>query len=468
MLTGWTIPSIAGINGVAWDAVELPSQFMENFAWRPEVLAAMARHFETGEPLPADKLARCCARARFQAGLATVRQLEFALFDFRLHAEYTTRAGRARRTRSSPRCGARSPWCGRRDGTASRTTSRTSSPAATPRATTATSGPRCSPPTRSPPSRNRACSIATRRERFLDAILRGRRQPQRARRVRRVPRPRRRSSSALLRQSGIALPTSARSEGRDLERQQPARCVWNTCSRGCDREQPDVLALQETRAEDEDFPADALRARGYSVDVQRPGGYNGVAIVSRITCRPVAHGIGGGYVDDAEARARRDVRAASGSTSLYVPNGESAESDKYRYKLGWLAALRNYSAVELTRYPQLARRGRLQRRARRSRRLRSGRMGRSGALHSGRARGARIDRGAWPARHVSSLRSATGKYSWWDYRAGMFRRNEDCGSTSCSRRVLKSNVSRMPDRSGAARLGAAVRPCAGRRRIRAA
>ncbi len=93
MLTRVGYPSIAGINGVSWDAVELPSQFLENFAWRPEVLATMARHFETGAPLPADKQAKLLGSRAFHAGLATMRQLEFALFDFRLHAEYDPARG---------------------------------------------------------------------------------------------------------------------------------------------------------------------------------------------------------------------------------------------------------------------------------------------------------------------------------------------------------------------------------------
>jgi oligopeptidase A len=93
MLTRVGYPSIAGINGVSWDAVELPSQFMENFAWRPEVLATMARHFETGESLPAQQQAQLLGSRTFHAGLATVRQLEFALFDFRLHAEYDPARG---------------------------------------------------------------------------------------------------------------------------------------------------------------------------------------------------------------------------------------------------------------------------------------------------------------------------------------------------------------------------------------
>jgi oligopeptidase A len=88
LLTRVRYPSISGINGVAWDAVELPSQFMENYAWQPEVLREMTRHVDTGAPLPEDKIAQLLRTRSFQAGLATLRQVEFALFDFRLHAEY--------------------------------------------------------------------------------------------------------------------------------------------------------------------------------------------------------------------------------------------------------------------------------------------------------------------------------------------------------------------------------------------
>jgi oligopeptidase A len=89
MLTRVDYPSIAGINGVAWDAVELPSQFMENFAWRAEVLPLISGHVETGEPLPRADLERLLGSRTFQAGMQTVRQLEFALFDWRIHSEYT-------------------------------------------------------------------------------------------------------------------------------------------------------------------------------------------------------------------------------------------------------------------------------------------------------------------------------------------------------------------------------------------
>jgi oligopeptidase A len=86
MLTCVDYPSIAGINGVEWDAVELPSQFMENFAWRPEVLPLISSHVETGEPLPQQELERLLGSRTFQAGMQTVRQLEFALFDLSIHS----------------------------------------------------------------------------------------------------------------------------------------------------------------------------------------------------------------------------------------------------------------------------------------------------------------------------------------------------------------------------------------------
>ncbi|HEX6997504.1 MAG TPA: M3 family metallopeptidase [Gammaproteobacteria bacterium] len=88
LLTEVDYPSLAGINGVAWDAVELPSQFLENYTWLPDVLRGIARHHRTNEPLPDAKIATLNRSRTFLSGLAMVRQLEFALFDFRLHHEY--------------------------------------------------------------------------------------------------------------------------------------------------------------------------------------------------------------------------------------------------------------------------------------------------------------------------------------------------------------------------------------------
>jgi oligopeptidase A len=93
MLTRVDYPSIAGINGVSWDAVELPSQFLENYAWHPDVLRRISSHVDTRAPLPPETQARLIATRSFHAGLQMMRQLEFALFDFRLHAEYDPAKG---------------------------------------------------------------------------------------------------------------------------------------------------------------------------------------------------------------------------------------------------------------------------------------------------------------------------------------------------------------------------------------
>lgn len=93
MLTRVDYPSVAGINGVAWDAVELPSQFLENYAWHPEVLQRISKHVQTGASLPESMQSQLIATRSFHAGLQMMRQIEFALFDFRMHAEYDPAKG---------------------------------------------------------------------------------------------------------------------------------------------------------------------------------------------------------------------------------------------------------------------------------------------------------------------------------------------------------------------------------------
>jgi len=93
LLTRIDYPSISGINGVPWDAVELPSQFMENFAWNFEVLEMCSAHVDTGKPLDRALFDKLESSRNVGAGLAMLRQLEFALFDFRLHAEYDDTRG---------------------------------------------------------------------------------------------------------------------------------------------------------------------------------------------------------------------------------------------------------------------------------------------------------------------------------------------------------------------------------------
>ena len=85
MLTRVAYTAVSGINGVPWDAVELPSQMMENWAWQDEVLEMISGHFETGEPLPVEMIKRLNDAKNFQAGMLLLRQLEFALFDLSIH-----------------------------------------------------------------------------------------------------------------------------------------------------------------------------------------------------------------------------------------------------------------------------------------------------------------------------------------------------------------------------------------------
>lgn len=93
MLTKIDVAGVSGINGVPWDAVELPSQFMENWCWQEEALAEISGHFETGEPLPKALLDKMLAAKNFQSGMMMLRQLEFSLFDFRMHHEYDPAKG---------------------------------------------------------------------------------------------------------------------------------------------------------------------------------------------------------------------------------------------------------------------------------------------------------------------------------------------------------------------------------------
>ncbi len=88
LLTRVDYLGVSGIRGVEWDAVELPSQFMENFCWEWEVLEHMSAHADSGAPLPRDLYDKMLAAKNFQAGMQTVRQLEYALFDIRLHCEF--------------------------------------------------------------------------------------------------------------------------------------------------------------------------------------------------------------------------------------------------------------------------------------------------------------------------------------------------------------------------------------------
>jgi exodeoxyribonuclease-3 len=189
------------------------------------------------------------------------------------------------------------------------------------------------------------------------------------------------------------------------------------------REQPDVLALQETKTRDDNFPVDAFRERGYSAVFSGQAAYNGVAIVSRMQASAVAHGIGGGYVDE----EKRVLGATFGGLrlwNLYVPNGQRVDSDKYAYKLGWLTALRGLLAAELTRHPQLLVVGDFNIAP-------EDRDVYDPVAWAGQVLCTPAERAALAAISELGLRDtfrlfdqAPASYSWWDYRAGMWRRNK--------------------------------------------
>lgn len=88
LLTQVDEPAVAGTSGVEWDAVELPSQFNQNFPWEPEVVGEITAHVDTGEPLPSELFSKMLAARNFQSGMATLKQVEMATFDMRLHSDF--------------------------------------------------------------------------------------------------------------------------------------------------------------------------------------------------------------------------------------------------------------------------------------------------------------------------------------------------------------------------------------------
>ena len=118
------------------------------------------------------------------------------------------------------------------------------------------------------------------------------------------------------------------------------------------KHQPDALCLQELKLEDASFPEAALRAAGYSAAFSGQKTYNGVAILSREPAANVAYGIDG--FDDPQRRVISADVCSARLVCAYVPNGQSVDSDKYRYKLNWLAAFSAWLERELVRHARLA------------------------------------------------------------------------------------------------------------------
>jgi exodeoxyribonuclease III len=188
------------------------------------------------------------------------------------------------------------------------------------------------------------------------------------------------------------------------------------------REQPDVLGLQETKLKDDSFPVDAFRSLGYYCIFSGQAAYNGVAIVAREPPDSVVVEIGG--FEDSQKRVLGATFGPLRFWNLYVPNGQSVESEKYRYKLEWLAALRGLLAAELAQHPLLLVGGDFNIAP-------EDRDVHDPVAWEGRVLCTPAERAALAAIRELGLSDVfrlfeqpPQTFSWWDYRAGAFRRNQ--------------------------------------------
>lgn len=185
--------------------------------------------------------------------------------------------------------------------------------------------------------------------------------------------------------------------------------------------QPDVLCLQETKTEDRNFPLAELQQAGYQCAFSGQKTYNGVAILSKSAPADVQCGIPG--YEDEQKRVISATIDGVRVVCVYVPNGQSVDSDKYQYKLKWLAALRNWLQQELAAHPKLALLGDYNI-APEDRDVYDPQAWEGNVLVSA------PERDAFRALERLGLRDAfrlleqpEKSYSWWDYRAMAFRRN---------------------------------------------
>ncbi|HZP92538.1 MAG TPA: exodeoxyribonuclease III [Burkholderiales bacterium] len=185
-------------------------------------------------------------------------------------------------------------------------------------------------------------------------------------------------------------------------------------------ERPDVVCLQETKLEDANFPATEIRDAGYAAVHSGQKTYNGVAILSRASGAAIVTGIPG--YDDVQKRV---VAASFGELRVvcaYVPNGQSVDSDKYRYKLDWLAAFARWLESELKRYPALALLGDFNVAP-------EGRDVHDPKVWEGQVLFSEPERAAFRALLQLGLKDAfrlfdqpEKSFTWWDYRMNAFRR----------------------------------------------
>ena len=186
---------------------------------------------------------------------------------------------------------------------------------------------------------------------------------------------------------------------------------------------PDVLGIQETKLADDAFPADALREAGYEVAFSGQKTYNGVALLTRQPMAEVVRDLAAEGFADIQ---RRVIGATVGGVrvlNLYVPNGQAVGSEKYEYKLGWLAALRNHLAAELAGHEHVAVMGDFNI-APDDRDVHDPAAWEGQVLCSEPERAALADLLGLGLRDTFRLfEQPEGVVSWWDYRAAAFRRN---------------------------------------------
>ena len=184
---------------------------------------------------------------------------------------------------------------------------------------------------------------------------------------------------------------------------------------------PDILALQEIKQAADTFPAEAFRALGYEGLANGQKAYNGVATLSRRPLEEPVVEIPG--LDDPQRRILATTVDGLRVVNLYVPNGQSLESEKYRYKLGWLAALRRFLAEEMQRHEHLVVLGDFNI-APEDRDVWDPEAWGEGVLASGPEREALqalLSLGLVDV--FRQFEQEEKAFSWWDYRAGRFRRN---------------------------------------------
>jgi len=214
---------------------------------------------------------------------------------------------------------------------------------------------------------------------------------------------------------------------------------------------PDVVALQETKLTDDAFPADELRAAGYHCVYSGQKTYNGVATLARTELHGALRDIPG--YDDPQRRVLAASVAGVRVINLYVPNGQSVDSDKYHYKLGWLRALRSWLRQELAAHPQLVVLGEFNIAP-------EDRDVHDPAAWIGSVHVSPEERAALQATLELGLvdvfrqfEQPPQSFSWWDYRAGSFRRNHGLridlllASAPLAARCTACDIDREPRRA---------------------